>query len=424
MTSNKAQYAVKQQNLLSKSRHVTLSKKDLSRRSGIVKANALSPIETLTANLFAGSLFPYLGFLYYISRKKNGMNMITNLGFQFLLLFVGASIPASIVAINKYQSTLSDVDWLHGSAEGLLTVTNLLIVLGLRMPTEQEQKTGAGSVTMWTALTRPLGVLAFGTLLASFITLFWEKPSLEHDLYFWGLGDLLSFSFGNSEPQNALSIPTWMVHWSSLLEWLVAMRLIWDLQDRTQNPNWKYLTWGMVPLHTSALCACTYHLFFNEKSLVSLQLVQAATTVLGNSLMMAASWKIAKSNGWTMGEQEEVVTDTPYSRSGENKQAYWERESLSWRSEVAITIKLVAIVTALSYITKYGELLFDFPYQHDINLAFAIVFLPSLANIANWISLENSGDDGDGNSSNFGKKKSSSEVKPLGPPLDSDVPIL
>lgn len=31
-----------------------------------------------------------------------------------------------------YGKALADVDWLHGSAEFLLTVTNLLIVLGLR----------------------------------------------------------------------------------------------------------------------------------------------------------------------------------------------------------------------------------------------------------------------------------------------------
>jgi Protein of unknown function (DUF3593) len=31
-----------------------------------------------------------------------------------------------------YGTSLSNVDWLHGGAESLLTLTNLLIVLGLR----------------------------------------------------------------------------------------------------------------------------------------------------------------------------------------------------------------------------------------------------------------------------------------------------
>lgn len=31
-----------------------------------------------------------------------------------------------------YGTSLANVDWLHGGAESLLTITNLLIVLGLR----------------------------------------------------------------------------------------------------------------------------------------------------------------------------------------------------------------------------------------------------------------------------------------------------
>lgn len=32
----------------------------------------------------------------------------------------------------KYGTSLSNVDWLHGGAESLLTLTNLFIVFGLR----------------------------------------------------------------------------------------------------------------------------------------------------------------------------------------------------------------------------------------------------------------------------------------------------
>ena len=38
----------------------------------------------------------------------------------------------SIAAKVHYGTSLSNVDWLHGSAESLLTPTNLFIVLGLR----------------------------------------------------------------------------------------------------------------------------------------------------------------------------------------------------------------------------------------------------------------------------------------------------
>jgi hypothetical protein len=41
-------------------------------------------------------------------------------------------IPAGIYAKTHYHTSLANVDWLHGTAESLLTVTNLFIVMGLR----------------------------------------------------------------------------------------------------------------------------------------------------------------------------------------------------------------------------------------------------------------------------------------------------
>ena len=88
-------------------------------------------VQTLAPQLFAFSLFPYLGFLYHLTRSKSAPKL-TLIGFYFLLVFVGATIPAGIYAKTHYGTSLANVDWLHGSAESLLTVTNLLVVLGLR----------------------------------------------------------------------------------------------------------------------------------------------------------------------------------------------------------------------------------------------------------------------------------------------------
>ncbi|KAL2547630.1 hypothetical protein Fot_09160 [Forsythia ovata] len=87
--------------------------------------------ESIASQLFAFSLFPYLGFLYFITKSKSAPKL-TLFGFYFLLAFVGATIPAGIYAKVHYGTSLSNVDWLHGGAESLLTLTNLFIVLGLR----------------------------------------------------------------------------------------------------------------------------------------------------------------------------------------------------------------------------------------------------------------------------------------------------
>ncbi|XP_057864528.1 uncharacterized protein LOC131072404 isoform X5 [Cryptomeria japonica] len=57
------------------------------------------------------------------------------------------AVPAGIYAKIHYGTSLSNVDWLHGSAESLLTLTNLFIVLGLRegLRKEESQKMTLGT---------------------------------------------------------------------------------------------------------------------------------------------------------------------------------------------------------------------------------------------------------------------------------------
>lgn len=81
--------------------------------------------------LFALSLFPYLGFLWFLTRIKQ-MPRLALYGFYCTLVFVAVTIPAGIYAQVHYGKSLASVDWLHGSAEVFLTLSNILIVLGFR----------------------------------------------------------------------------------------------------------------------------------------------------------------------------------------------------------------------------------------------------------------------------------------------------
>ncbi|RMZ55342.1 hypothetical protein APUTEX25_003480, partial [Auxenochlorella protothecoides] len=96
---------------------------------------------TLAQNLFAWSIIPYAGFLYFMTKNPDVPPRML-FGWYFLLVFVVASIPAGIAGFNAYcrrsaklvyHESLSNVDYLHGGAESFLTVTNLL--LGKRMRT-------------------------------------------------------------------------------------------------------------------------------------------------------------------------------------------------------------------------------------------------------------------------------------------------
>lgn len=81
--------------------------------------------------LFALSLFPYLGFLWFLSRTKQ-MPRLALMGFYGTLVFVAITIPAGIYAQVHYNESLANVDWLHGAAELFLTLANIVLVLGFR----------------------------------------------------------------------------------------------------------------------------------------------------------------------------------------------------------------------------------------------------------------------------------------------------
>lgn len=94
---------------------------------------------------------------------------------------------------------------------------------------------------------------------------------------------------------HVLSIPTWIIHISSVLEWTVAIWLIWRYAEATENGAWRYLAWGMLPALVSAMCACTWHFFDNLTALDWLVTLQAAMTVLGNCTMMGGAWMLWRS---------------------------------------------------------------------------------------------------------------------------------
>ncbi|XP_050151732.1 uncharacterized protein LOC126626448 isoform X3 [Malus sylvestris] len=77
---------------------------------------------------------------------------------------------------------------------------------------------------------------------------------------------------------------------------LNAMALVWQYGEKSGFESWKGLSWGMVPLLGGALCACTWHFFYNSDSLEVLVALQAALTVIGNATMCFAAYRIYRSS--------------------------------------------------------------------------------------------------------------------------------
>jgi hypothetical protein len=80
-------------------------------------------------SLFALSLFPYLGFLWLMT-KKVATPKIALVGFYLTLVFVAVTIPIGAYAQLTLHQSLADVDLLHGGAEFFLTLSNVTIAIG------------------------------------------------------------------------------------------------------------------------------------------------------------------------------------------------------------------------------------------------------------------------------------------------------
>ena len=87
-------------------------------------------------SLFALSLFPYLGFLWLMTKKVETPK-IALVGFYLTLLFVAVTIPIGAYAQLVLHKSLADVDLLHGGAEFFLTLSNVTIAIGFSKALKQ-----------------------------------------------------------------------------------------------------------------------------------------------------------------------------------------------------------------------------------------------------------------------------------------------
>eukprot|EP01041_Mallomonas_annulata_P004292 gene4292-8532_t len=314
----------------------------------------------IAAQLFSVSLLPYLVLLFFLARPQTNTPKLGNFGFQFLLAFVFATIPAGIYAKTAYHDILANVDWLHGGAESLLTITNLLIVYGFRKsrsaPTSDKNDisnvTSQKETTSVSMQDMGLPILLALIVLSSSTTSF----------------------FPHSEPSNALSIPTWMVHVSSIQEWLLAMKYIWEHSYTSGNPRWKGMTWGMLPSQASGMCACTYHFFYNSPLINWIVALQALLTVFGNSTMAYSAYRIFQFENSKSSQTTDPSSGTVSGTASDTNvlPSQWTSKPLE-ESDKALAIKILGTSIIGAILVKYGELFLDLPFDPQWYAPLAII---------------------------------------------------
>jgi len=342
----------------------------------------------LAGTFFQASLLPYVVFLYFLGYEKNNCPRVAYFGFQFLLLFVLSTVFTGIVTKSVYSSSLADVDWLHGGAETLLTTTNLYVAGGFRNAMAGESPPEGPSFRYPAFAVFALVVLATAA-----------GPALgceQHSAFFFGLGNLDANPLGGllsvgAEPANALSIPTWAIHFSSVFEWLFAMGMVNMYAEATGNDKWRYLTYGMLPLHASGIAACTYHFFYNNPDVSFLVALQAGLTLLGNTTVAIAALLIALSNGWTV--QQALKDANPFAKGSDEDADASSAEPVAAitpqdvPSTPLVAAELVLLTAAASYLLKYGETALSVPFDPSAALGWALCLLIPAAVGYRFVSL-------------------------------------
>ena len=240
----------------------------------------------LAGALFPASLPPYLLFLYFICQDVNGLSAEAGGLHAPRLRFCYWWRRGSSRQDLRPQPGERRLAALGGGAAALVHQRGQRDrAQAHARRVQRRRRRDAGAV----GRAAGLEVLpAIGGTAALFFAATWAAAGFdlgEHSAYLGGIGNLPDgvWTLGSfDEPANALSLPTWVIHVSSLLEWLVAMGLVWRMAEASGNPRWKGLTWAMIPSHSSGVYACVYHFFYNAPSLQFVVLLQAALTLLGN----------------------------------------------------------------------------------------------------------------------------------------------
>ena len=91
-----------------------------------------------------------------------------------------------------------------------------------------------------------------------------------------------------------LSFGTWLIHISSVIEWIFTIFVINKISEYKKYNLFFWLSLAMVPNLIVAMCAITWHIYDNQENLYGLVSLQGIFTFIGNSTLALAAiiiWK-------------------------------------------------------------------------------------------------------------------------------------
>ena len=93
-----------------------------------------------------------------------------------------------------------------------------------------------------------------------------------------------------------LSFGTWVIHISSVLEWIATIFVINKVSNYYNYRKYYWFGLAMVPNLIGAMCAITWHIYDNSFELYGLVTLQGIFTIIGNTTLAIASFHIYKNS--------------------------------------------------------------------------------------------------------------------------------
>ena len=93
---------------------------------------------------------------------------------------------------------------------------------------------------------------------------------------------------------HALSFGTWLIHISSVIEWIYAIFIINKISNFKNLDIFYWFSLAMIPNLIGAMCAITWHIYDNQLALYGLVTLQGIFTFVGNSTLAIATITIYK----------------------------------------------------------------------------------------------------------------------------------
>ena len=86
-----------------------------------------------------------------------------------------------------------------------------------------------------------------------------------------------------------LSFGTWLIHISSVIEWIYAIFVVNKISKFKKYNLFFWLSLAMIPNLIGAMCAITWHIYDNQDILYGLVTLQGIFTFIGNSTLALAA---------------------------------------------------------------------------------------------------------------------------------------